>query len=54
LALLIAWYLTSADVFRRTALVVLIAIGIAAAVADLSGGRNENRTATPAASAASW
>jgi uncharacterized membrane protein len=41
LALLIASYFTSADIFRRTALVVLIATGIAAAVADLSGDAAE-------------
>lgn len=37
LALLVASYFTSADVFRRTAFVVLIATALAGAVADLSG-----------------
>jgi uncharacterized membrane protein len=41
LALLIASYFTSADVFRRTAFVVLIATAIAGATADLSGDAAE-------------
>jgi len=40
-ALLIASYFTSADVFRRTAFVVLIATAIAGATADLSGDAAE-------------
>src|SRR5512140_2928003 len=42
LALLIASYFTSADVLRRTALVVLVGTGIAGAVADLSGDSAED------------
>jgi uncharacterized membrane protein len=41
LALLITSYFTSADVFRRTAFVVLIATAIAGATADLSGDAAE-------------
>lgn len=41
LALLVASYFTSADVFRRTAFVVLIATAIAGATADLSGDAAE-------------
>jgi uncharacterized membrane protein len=41
LALLVASYFTSADVFRRTAFVVLIATAIAGAAADLSGDAAE-------------
>jgi uncharacterized membrane protein len=37
LALLVASYFTSADVLRRTALVVLIGTAVAGAAADLSG-----------------
>lgn len=37
LALLVASYFTSAETFRRTAFVVLIATAIAGAIADLSG-----------------
>jgi uncharacterized membrane protein len=40
-ALLIASYFTSADVLRKTALVVLIATAIAGAAADLSGDAAE-------------
>ena len=40
-ALLIASYFTSADVFRRTAFVILIATGIAGAAANLSGDAAE-------------
>jgi uncharacterized membrane protein len=42
LALLIASYFTSADVFRRTAFVVLIATAVAGATADLSGDAAED------------
>jgi hypothetical protein len=41
LALLIASYFTSADIFRRTAFVVLIATAIGGAAADLSGDAAE-------------
>jgi uncharacterized membrane protein len=41
-ALLIVSYFTSADVLRRTAFVVLVATGIAGAVADLSGDAAED------------
>jgi uncharacterized membrane protein len=40
--LLVASYFTSADVLRRTALVVLIGTAIAAAAADLSGDAAED------------
>jgi uncharacterized membrane protein len=40
-ALLIASYFTSADIFRRTALVILIATAIAGAAANLSGDAAE-------------
>lgn len=42
LALLIASYFTSADVFRRAAFVVLIATAIGGAAADLSGDAAED------------
>ena len=42
LALLIASFFTSADVFRRTAFVVLIATALAGVVADLSGDAAED------------
>jgi hypothetical protein len=41
LVLLVASYFTSADVFRRTAFVILIATAIAGATADLSGDAAE-------------
>lgn len=41
LVLLIASYFTSADTFRRTAFVILIATAIAGATADLSGDAAE-------------
>ena len=41
LGLLIASYFTSADTFRRTAFVILIATAIAGATADLSGDAAE-------------
>jgi uncharacterized membrane protein len=41
-ALLVASYFTSADVLRKTALVVLIATAIAGAAADLSGDAAED------------
>jgi uncharacterized membrane protein len=40
-ALLVASYFTSADIFRRTAFVVLIATAIGGAAADLSGDAAE-------------
>jgi len=42
LALLVASYFTSADVFRKTAFVVLIATAVAGAAADLSGDAAED------------
>jgi uncharacterized membrane protein len=42
LALLVVSYFTSADVFRRTAFVILIATAIAGATADLSGQAAED------------
>ena len=42
LALLVASYFTSADVFRRTAFVVLIVTAFAGAAADLSGKAAED------------